>query len=140
MTRKEARESGFKFLFEYEVQKGKMPDELEQFYGLNPEAETQKEYIDSIIAMTIENLDQIDMLIAENSKNRVHGRISKVSLAALRIGIAEMLYSDLDDNIAISEAVRIAKKYEGEKSSSFVNGILSTIYKAGNKKIEVDEE
>ena len=59
-----------------------------------------------------------------------------MSLASLRIGLAEMLFTDLDANIAISEAVRIAKKYEGEKASSFVNGVLATVYKKTGGKGE----
>lgn len=134
MTRKDARECGFKFIFEYEVQREAEDELLSQFFGLNPEAEDQQEYISSLVNIILENIEQIDMLIAENSKSRVHERISRVSLAALRVGLAELLYSELDDNIAISEAVRIAKKYEGEKASSFVNGLLSTVYKKSGGK------
>jgi len=129
MTRKDARECGFKFIFEYEVQREDKDELLAQFFGLNPDAEDQQDYIEKLVDLVLDNIEQIDMLIAENSKSRVHERISKVSLAALRIGLAELLYSDLDDNIVISEAVRIAKKYEGTKSASFVNGLLSTVYK-----------
>lgn len=129
MTRKDARECAFKFIFEYEVQREEKNELLSQFFELNHEAEEQKEYISAVVDSVLENIEQIDMFIAENSKNRVHERISKVSLASLRVAIAEMLYSELDDSIVISEAVRIAKKYEGEKASAFVNGILSSIYK-----------
>ena len=129
MTRKDARECAFKFIFEYEVQRENENELLEQFFGLHPETEDQQEFIKELVDLVLDNIEQIDMLISENSKNRVHDRISRVSLAALRVGLAELLYSDLDDNIAISEAVRIAKKYEGEKASSFVNGLLSTVYK-----------
>lgn len=136
MTRKDARECVFKFIFEYEVQREDKDELLAQFFDLNPDSEAQRKYITALVDMVISNIEQIDMLIAENSKSRVHERISRVSLASLRVGLAEFIYSDLDDNIAISEAVRIAKKYEGVKASSFVNGLLSTVYKksGGNKE------
>ena len=134
MTRKDARECAFKFIFEYEVQREDKDELLLQFFGLNPDAEDKQEYISSLVDTVLENIRQIDMLIAENSQSRSHERISRVSLAALRVGLAEMLYTDLDDNISISEAVRIAKKYEGEKASSFVNGLLSTVYKKSGGK------
>lgn len=129
MTRRDGREYSFKFIFEYEVQREDAGELLSQFFDLNPEIEDQKEYIEELTEKVISNIAQIDMLISENSTTRAHERISRVGLAALRVGLAEMLYSDLDDSIAISEAVRIAKKYEGKKASSFVNGILSTVYK-----------
>lgn len=136
MTRKDGREYAFKFIFEYEVQQDDKNELLSQFFDLNPDIENQKEYIEKLTEVVFSNLDQIDMLIADNSKSRVHGRISRVSLASLRIGLAELLFTDLDANIAISEAVRIAKKYEGEKSSSFVNGVLATVYKKTGGKGE----
>lgn len=136
MTRKDARECGFKFVFEYEVQREGKDELLSQFFALNPDTEDKQDYIKELVDSVLDNISQIDMLIAENSKSRAHDRISKVSLAALRIGLAEMLYSELDDNIAISEAVRIAKKYEGEKASAFVNGLLSTVYKKSGGKGE----
>lgn len=134
MTRKDARECAFKFIFEYEVQREDKEELLSQFFGLNPDAEDKQEYISSLVNTIVENIAQIDMLISENSQIRAHERISKVSLAVLRVGLAEMLYTDLDDNISISEAVRIAKKYEDEKASSFVNGLLSTVYKKSGGK------
>ena len=136
MTRKDARECGFKFVFEYEVQRDDKDELLSQFFALNPDTEDKQDYIKKLVDSVLDNISQIDMLIAENSKSRAHDRISKVSLAALRIGLAEMLYSELDDNIVISEAVRIAKKYEGEKASAFVNGLLSTVYKKSGGKGE----
>ncbi len=134
MTRKQGREYGFKFIFEYEVQREDYKELLSQFFDLNPDIEDQKEYIKELADKVISNIAQIDMLISENSKSRTHERISRVGLAALRVGLAEMLYSDLDDSIAISEAVRIAKKYEGQKAASFVNGMLSTVYKKSGSK------
>lgn len=136
MTRKDARECVFKLIFEYEVQREEKDELFSQFLGLNPDAKEHGEYIKTLSDSVVDNIAQIDMLIAENSKNRVHDRISKVSLASLRVGLAEMLYSDLDDSIAISEAVRIAKKYEGSKASAFVNGLLSTVYKKSGGKGE----
>ena len=136
MKRKDARECVFKLIFEYEVQRGEFDELTSQFFSLNPDADKQEEYIKATVSLVLDNINQLDMLIAENSKSRVHDRISRVSLASLRVGLAEMLYSDLEDSIAISEAVRIAKKYEGSKASSFVNGLLSTVYKKSGGKGE----
>lgn len=129
MTRKEARETVFKLLFEYEVQKSDANEILERYYDINSTKGSQTDYIDNLVRTSLSNIDQIDMLISDNSKTRSHVRISRVSLAALRVGLCEMLFTELDDNIAISEAVRISKEYEGEKASAFVNGVMSTVYK-----------
>jgi N utilization substance protein B len=53
----------------------------------------------------------------------------------LRMGISEIYHiSDVPPKVTITEMVEIAKEYSTEESSSFVNGILDTIYKNYNEK------
>lgn len=132
MTRKEARDNGFKIVFEYEFQKLSAEDLLALFYELNPESsKKQTEYLNNLVKMTLEHKDEIDSLIEKYAKGWTLDRISKVSLSALRIGLCELMFNEeMPDSIAINEAVELAKIYEGEKSGSFVNGILSSVYKS----------
>ncbi len=132
MTRKEARDNGFKIVFEYEFQKLSAEDLLALFYALNPESsKKQTEYLNNLVKMTLEHKDEIDSLIEKYAKGWTLDRISKVSLSALRIGLCELMFNEeMPDSIAINEAVELAKIYEGEKSGSFVNGILSSVYKS----------
>ncbi len=132
MTRKEARDNGFKIVFEYEFQKLCAEDLLALFYELNPESsKKQTEYLNNLVKMTLEHKDEIDSLIEKYAKGWTLDRISKVSLSALRIGLCELMFNEeMPDSIAINEAVELAKIYEGEKSGSFVNGILSSVYKS----------
>lgn len=131
MTRKEARDYGFKIVFEYEFQKMSADELLELFYSLYPDESDQKEYLDNLVRTTLSNLSGIDEIIIKYAKGWTISRISKVSLAALRVGLSEMLFdNEMADSIAINEAVELAKIYEGEKAKSFVNGILSSAYKA----------
>jgi len=131
MTRKEARDNGFKIIFEYEFQKLTAQELLSLFYDLNPDESCQTEYLNNLVKVTLAHREEIDGTIAKFAKGWTLERISKVSLAALRVGLCEMLFDDdMPDNIAINEAVELAKIYEGEKASSFVNGILSSVYKS----------
>ena len=132
MTRKEARENGFKIIFEYEFQKLSAEDLLALFYELNPDsAGKQTEYLNNLVEVTLKNREEIDALSAKYAKGWSIERLSKVCLATLRIGLCEMLYDEnMPDNIAINEAIELAKIYEGEKAGSFVNGILSSVYKS----------
>ncbi|MBQ3225423.1 MAG: transcription antitermination factor NusB [Clostridia bacterium] len=131
MTRKEARDNGFKIVFEYEFQKTSAKELLDLFYTLNPEESAQTDYLNRLVETTLGNLDEIDGFISKYAKDWSISRISKVSLASLRIGLCEMLYDEeIADSIAINEAVELAKIYEGEKAGAFVNGILSSVYKS----------
>ena len=131
MTRKEAREAGFIIVFEHEFQKLDADSLLELYYNYREEVEGQKEYLENLVRTTLAHLPEIDEKIEQNTRGWALSRLSKVSLATLRVGISELLYSeDIPAGIAINEAVQLAKDYEGEKAASFVNGVLSSVNKA----------
>ena len=137
MTRKDARENCFKLLFEYEVQKLTAEEALELFYELTEEVEGQSDYIDDTVKTAILKIDEIDTVIEKYSNGWKISRLAKVTLAVLRVAVCELLYmDDIADGIAINEAVEIAKKYNDEKSSKFVNGVLSSVYKSKSQNDE----
>ena len=76
-----------------------------------------------------DNLTVIDEKIAVNLKAGWKlSRISKVSLAILRLAVYEMLYDEeIPVSVSINEAVELAKKYSVEDDASFVNGVLGAV-------------
>lgn len=131
MTRKEAREAGFIIVFEHEFQKLEADALLELYYSYRSEVEGQQAYLENLVRTTLAHLADIDPLIEKNAKGWALSRLSRVSLAVLRVGICELLYNpEIPAGIVINEAVQLAKDYEGEKASAFVNGILSSVNKA----------
>jgi len=72
---------------------------------------------------------RIDELVAAAAENWSIGRISRVDLSILRIATCELLrlHDRLPTSIVIDEAIEIARRYGGEESSQFVNGILDHI-------------
>ena len=77
----------------------------------------------------------IDELIAANLKKWKMERISKVSLAILRMGVYEIVYSeDVDDDIVVSECVKLAGDFAYEEDISFINGVLGSIVRSLNNK------
>ena len=72
--------------------------------------------------------EKVDEVIAANVKGYAFDRISKVSLAVLRLGVAEMLFDEtVPDGVAVSEAMAIAETFEDEKTKTFVNGVLGAV-------------
>lgn len=64
-------------------------------------------------------------------KNWTLARISKVSLAVLRVAVYELLFvDDMETNVSISEAVKIAQEYSTKEDVAFVNGVLSSAAKS----------
>lgn len=102
--------------------------ELVSDFFENTKTGAQKEYIDSVVNGTISKLDEIDAVLSEYSKDWSVDRISSVSLAALRLGAYELLYcDDIPAPVSVSEAVSLAKEFEGEEAAPFVNGILGKL-------------
>ena len=60
-------------------------------------------------------------------------RISRLARSVMQLAIFEIQYlEDVPTGVAVSEAVRIAKKYDGDDTGSFVNGILGSFVRAQN--------
>ena len=75
--------------------------------------------------------EEIDEKISANLKSGWKiGRISKVSLAIMRLAIYEMLYIDsIPVSVSINEAVELSKKYTVQDDTSFINGVLGAVAK-----------
>lgn len=79
----------------------------------------------------IEKQAEIDALIAKSSISYSFERIQSIERNILRLGTFELLYdADIPPKVAISEAVRLARKFGTPESGNFVNAILDSIYKA----------
>lgn len=129
MNRYDARENAFSVVFSSHFQSDVETDELLSLYIESQEIE-DNDYFRQLVCIVRENIVEIDALIESKLSNWKLGRISKVALAALRVGIAEIKYiEETPVNVAINEAIEIAKKYEDQKCGNFVNGILSAITK-----------
>ena len=74
--------------------------------------------------------DEIDSIIEANLKDWTISRLPKVSLAVLRLAVAEIKYVDeVPDGVAVNEAVELAKKYGTTVDASFINGVLGAVAK-----------
>ncbi len=127
MNRRAAREHAFKLVYELSVQKEKLTEELIADTSVNQEFKPDV-YIRSVVNGVADKADELDELISANSVGWKLQRLSGVSLAIMRLAVYEMLYlEDVPFNVAINEAVELAKKYDHEKAPKFINGILNAI-------------
>ena len=76
---------------------------------------------------------EIDRILDETSTGWKTGRMARTDLCILRVAVYELLFDEhIPAGVAINEAVLLAKKFGGEDSSSFVNGILAKIQRQKN--------
>ena len=98
--------------------------EENQVYSDRPSRQ-QMNYIDTVVAGVANRSEQLNEIIQKHSIGWDVSRISKLARTIMQLAIFEILYvEDVPTNVAISEAVRIAKTYDGEDASAFINGIL----------------
>ena len=88
-------------------------------------SKAQLRYIDSVVAGVANRCDELTGIIQKYSIGWDVSRISKLTRCVMQLAIYEILnMEDVPTGVAISEAVRLAKKYDGDDTGSFVNGIL----------------
>jgi N utilization substance protein B len=91
-----------------------------------------KDYPKSLALNVVNNIEKLDDIIQKSAVERPISQISTVDRNVLRVGLYELLFDqsgDVPPKVAINEAVELAKNFGGEKSSSFINGVLGTVYK-----------
>ena len=87
----------------------------------------QLRYIDNVVAGVANREEDLNAQISKFSIGWDISRISKLARCILQLAIYEILYvEDVPTGVAVSEAVRIAKKYDGNDTGSFINGILGS--------------
>lgn len=128
MGRRASREIAMKLLYQLEIQKDDREEQINRVIEENEVSESDKKYILDVTEGVTSNKDYIDNLIEKNAKGWKLNRISKVDLSILRLGTYEISYrDDIPFNVAINEAVELAKRYSGEDAGAFINGILGKI-------------
>ncbi len=133
MTRVEAREAVMQMLFQMEAQMDFSPEAKESFVMNYVSDDSQIAYINDVYDAYSLNSNEIDEIIDSTSRDWSIDRIAKVDLAVLRLCAAEMKFKKgelIPVNVAINEAVNLAKKFGGEESGKFVNGVLGKIAKS----------
>lgn len=133
MKRRDQREQIFALLFRVEFNTPEEMDEQVSMYvdemkEVEPLSEKDEDYIIGKYKKIVERMEEIDGILNEASKTWKTSRMSRVDLTVLRLAVYEMKFDeDIPEKVAINEAVELAKKYGGDESPAFVNGVLAHV-------------
>ncbi len=141
MTRANARELAVHLIYS-QTFTGEEPEQVvstrldKEYYGkLSEENEVYVErpsraqlaYIDGVVSGVANRGEELNAQIQKFSIGWDVTRISRLTRCIMQLAIYEILYvEDIPTGVAVSEAVRIAKKYDGDDTGAFVNGILGS--------------
>jgi len=91
---------------------------------------------DEIVKKILAKRDEIDQKIQKAATQWPIDKLNRIDLAILQLAVYELNEGKTPPKVIIDEAVELAKEFGSENSSSFVNGVLGTIYKEENPDAE----
>lgn len=127
VSRRQARECAVKLLYGYEFSR---EAEAGDFFdlGCSEYEMISDEFAKKLFIAAVTHLDDIDRLISENASGWKINRISKMTLAILRLCICEMKYfDDIPLPVSMNEAIELAKEFDDDSSHAFINGIINSV-------------
>jgi N utilization substance protein B len=126
-ARSKARKRAVDILFESDL-RGLDPLELLGERVGAPDLPPVNDYTIALVRGVVEHAADIDQLLADQAHGWALSRMPAVDRAVLRLGVFEPLFSDeVDDAVAIDEAIELAKLLSTDDSPRFVNGVLGAL-------------
>ncbi len=86
-------------------------------------------FAQSLISGVRRNRGELDAMLRSKAANWSLERMAVIDRNVIRIGAYEIVFAETPGRVAINEAIELAKRYGGENSPQFVNGILDRIFR-----------
>ncbi len=147
-TRRKAREAALQFLFQDDFLGKEIAAEPDRFderfadfsllYQVNRKA---RPYARDLLMGVFSNIEKIDAAISAHATNWRLKRIAAADRNLLRVAIYELLFGqDVPAQVAINEAVEIAKRFGSEDSPAFINGVLDAVQQSRQQASPADAD
>jgi len=115
-------------LFAIDATNGDVDQAISDFWRELPGDAEGRDYADALVRGVRRDAEKLDERIRAASQNWRIERMARIDRNALRLGAYELLTrSDVPRAVILDEAVELAKRFGGEESSKFVNGVLDRI-------------
>ncbi len=88
-------------------------------------------FMERLVKGAMERAPEIDQRISAHSEHWRLDRMSAVDRNILRLAVYEMLEGLTPPAVVIDEALELARRFSGEDSVAFINGVLDAIYRSG---------
>jgi N utilization substance protein B len=123
--RRDGREIAVQFLFQRDLNSKDAAEDAELFWELRPATPKARTFAQSLVEGVIAHQQEIDERIKRYCSNYDLHRLAAVDRNILRLGLYEMFFcNDIPPVVSINEAIEVAKKFGGEESARFINGVL----------------
>ncbi len=130
-SRTKSREMAVQMLYQWEVGKHPAAYVLQTFLAGRRLAPDVADFAQALFEGTVEDVSSLDAMLAERSENWRMERMAAIDRNILRMALYEMLHCpETPHAVAINEALELARRFSGEESVEFVNGVLDAVRKA----------
>lgn len=134
-NRTKARELAIQILFYMEFAEGSAGELFDLFCNNFKPSKSIRSFSKKLVCGVHENIEYLDGIIRQSSKNWRLERMSVVDRSILRLGAYEILFMhETPPKVSIDEAIELGKKYGAEESGAFINGILDNIFLSVKEK------
>jgi transcription antitermination protein NusB len=130
----QAREFAMQMLFQWEMSPQDLQKLEKKFWKNASSSEDVEIYANQLFEATVRTVKDLDQVIERYCENWRFDRIAAIDRAILRLALHEMAVGKTPLRSVINEALELAKKYSGQESAGFVNGILDAAAKKGAKQ------
>ena len=135
MARHRARQQAMQLLFEWDVRRIPLEEIMKGYYeSLLVSEETlgkpvRDEFAEALVRVVIKEILVIDESITKHAEHWKIQRMPTVDRNLLRLAVYEMLKTDTPPAVAIDESLELARRFSGEESVHFINGVLDAVRK-----------
>ncbi len=129
MTQREIRNEIFKLLFEHELMTTDLLERNKEVLDGLDISKSKKEFFNNYILKLNEHKKEIVDEINKNVKGWSYSSLGNIEKVILQMSFYEILIEKIGEEIAINEAVELAKTYGDENTKGFINGILANLIK-----------
>lgn len=127
MTRRQARETALRVMFQVDVGKIPWQTALSHMIEMDDLEGQDIDFLRTLVTGAVSHLADIDAIISRRAVDWKLDRMMGTDRNILRLATFEILYSDVPPGVTVNEAVELAKAYGDESSGRFVNGILGNV-------------
>jgi len=133
MARHRAREQALQLLFEWDLRRAPIEEILNGYYTsllVSEESAVKPRkdpFAENLVRGVIADVAGVDEQITKHAEHWKIPRMPTVDRNILRIAVYEMLRTDTPAPVAIDEALELARRFSGEESVHFVNGVLDAV-------------
>ena len=135
-SRTRSRQRALQILFLWDARRQPVEDAIGAFYDtlvaetVPGEGPVRDEFVTRLVHGTVEHLAEVDEQITKHAEHWRMERMPAVDRNILRLAVYEMTHAGTPAAVTIDEALELARKFSGEESVQFVNGVLDAIHRA----------